>query len=454
MSASSDLPSVLIVDDDLSILDLVGVFLRDIAEVRVAANGREAQEALEASRVDLVLLDLEMPEVSGRQFLAGARGRFPDVRFIVMTAEREVSSVVDLMRRGANDYLVKPLDKEELIRTVNQEWQVLKSIQADGSTGERGDIGTSRNPGFRRVVQLIERAGETSLPVLLEGETGVGKERLAQHVHASSSRAEEPFVVVDCAAIAESLFEAEVFGVEKGAYTGAEESRAGLFVEASGGTLFLDELGELPLRHQGSLLRALQEKKIRPVGGTGERDIDVRVVAATNRNLKEEVEKGRFRLDLFHRLAVFHLKVPALRERPEDIPDLARTICDEVARARGRRLELSDEAIKALANRSYPGNVRELRNLIESAAAVASGEVLYPGDLDALSFANAADVQAELPSLHSPASLDEVQWAAIQQALRAAGGNVSEAARVLGVARTTVYRWISRERARRARDKS
>ncbi len=336
---------------------------------------------------DVVITDLVMPDGTGMEVLDAVRARSTDTQILMVTAYATTEQAVEAMRKGAYDYVQKPFKNHELLVTLEKalekraivaENETLRAeVQSRWSEGQL--IGKS--PAMDRLRDLIKRVASSTTSVLITGESGTGKEMVARALHFQSPRAKEPFVVLNCGAMPENLIESELFGHVKGAFTGANTEKEGLFRAAAGGTLFLDEVGELPPPLQVKLLRVLQERKVRPVGGSSEVEVDVRVLAATNRNVESEVDRGAFREDLFYRLNVIRIEVPPLRERPEDIPVLAGYFLQKHAAVQGRRLEFSPEAMRWLTQQSYAGNVRELENIVERGVTLSPGSVVNREDL-------------------------------------------------------------------------
>lgn len=336
---------------------------------------------------DVVITDLVMPDGTGMEVLDAVRARSTDTQILMVTAYATTEQAVEAMRKGAYDYVQKPFKNHELLVTLEKalekraivaENETLRAeVQSRWSEGQL--IGKS--PAMDRLRDLIKRVASSTTSVLITGESGTGKEMVARALHFQSPRAKEPFVVLNCGAMPENLIESELFGHVKGAFTGANTEKEGLFRAADGGTLFLDEVGELPPPLQVKLLRVLQERKVRPVGGSAEVEVDVRVLAATNRNVESEVDSGAFREDLFYRLNVIRIEVPPLRERPEDIPVLAGYFLQKHAAVQGRRLEFSPEAMRWLAQQSYAGNVRELENIVERGVTLSPGSTVNREDL-------------------------------------------------------------------------
>jgi DNA-binding NtrC family response regulator len=430
-------PYVLVVEDD----DVLGPALMQRLRLegfrpRLAATGRDALAALaEPVPPHAVVSDIRLPDMDGEavyRHLLDAHGALP-VFFI--TAHGQVGQAVRLIKAGARDYLTKPVDVDALVAALRAACPAAKP-GAGADAGPGGALGVS--PAMRRVEATLVKAARVDIPVLLTGETGVGKEVAARLLHAASDRAGEPFVAVNCAAIPRDLVESTLFGHERGAFTGAVAPGAGLFARAGRGTLFLDEVAELAVEHQAKLLRAVQERSFLPVGAREERPFEARLVSATHADLAARVAAGTFREDLLFRINVVEIRVPPLRERPEDLPDLARRLLDEaVARFGIGRRELGPDGIAALADHDWPGNVRELRNRVERAAALSDGPVLGPADL----FPESA-LEPARPA--GPGTLDEALSAAtrarIEEALRRAEGSRGQAARLLGVSRTTLWK--------------
>lgn len=412
--------TILVVDDDAPFRAV----LRDILEphgyrIAEAADGEEALERLARMRIDLVVSDQRMPRVGGIELLRRIRMMPSPPPVVLLTAYGTIPEAVDAVRAGAIDYLTKPLQSPEALIAV-----VERALAADD--GEI--VGQSRR--LREIVDTADRVAGKDVPVLITGESGTGKELVARRIHARSRRAAKPFVAVNCAALPETLAESELFGHERGAFTGAERQRIGRLEEASAGTLFLDEVGDLSAAVQAKLLRALEEHLVRRVGGTRDIPVDFRLIAATNRDLAD----GDFRSDLYFRLAVVRLEIPPLRERADDIPHLARHLLARLATKHGAAVPpLTDGALDALRQHRWPGNVRELRNVLERALVLRGAEPIRASDL---ALAPAAQ------SLH--ASLDEVEKERVLEALRQAHGNRETAAKLLGVSIRTLYYRLQR----------
>src|SRR5437763_13379297 len=383
----ANLLNLMIVDDERAIREVC----RDVAQTlgfhtSIADSAQHAYRVLESNAIDVVLLDLKLPGAGGLEALHQIRERRPDVVIIVVTGYGTVQSAVQAMKNGAYDYVTKPFSMEELrlllervsshlkLKTENRMLrEKIKSKQGFGSI-------VGRAPEMEKLYRIVAKAAYSTHPVLILGESGTGKEIVARSIHYSGAHRDKPFIPVDCGSLVPTLIEAELFGYVKGAFTGATRSKEGLLTVANGGTVFLDEIGELPLDLQAKLLRALQEKEIRPVGATHTQRIDVRILAATNRNLEAAVEQGTFRKDLFYRLNVLTLRIPALRDRMNDIPLLARHFLARLSRANGRQYILSEDAMQLLLSYDWPGNVRELENCLERATAMSTGPALHVGD--------------------------------------------------------------------------
>jgi two-component system response regulator AtoC len=437
---------ILIVDDDPGLRKSLGMLLaEDGNDVAAEERATTALDRLRAEPFDVVLCDVRMPEMDGLTFLRTYRERGGTALVIMMSAYGGEDAAIEAMKEGAYDYLPKPFRADEVRLTLRkaEERERLRGqvalLEAEvARLQDRAVVAASAS--MRRVLELAARVAPHSTTVLVTGESGTGKEVIARAVHRMSPRRERAFVAVNCAAIPEQLLESELFGHARGAFTGAVSDRRGLFEEADGGTLLLDEVGELPASLQAKLLRVLQEGTLRRVGETRERRVDVRVIAATARDLAAEVAGGRFREDLFYRLNVVHVAIPPLRERPEDIDALAAVLLERAGTRAGRRLRFGPGAVAALRERPWPGNVRELENAIERAVVLATGDVL-----DAAGFLE--PMVARGGARHREAAVagglrDVVAQAerdAIVRALEQAGGNRAAAARLLDVSQRTLY---------------
>ncbi|MGI9570296.1 MAG: sigma-54-dependent transcriptional regulator, partial [Desulfobulbia bacterium] len=381
--------SILIIDDEPNYLIVLSELLRDEGyEVFTAENGAKGVEAIQNTDLDLVITDMQMPEMDGMQLLDHVKKENPDLPVIVITAYAEVEKAVAAMQAGAFNYLAKPFSNEELLVNIKKAVQVhalaMENIrlrsEIKGKSGFSGMVG--KNPRMTQVYELIEKVAPTPASVLISGESGTGKELVAKAIHVNSSRETEPFITVNCAALAETLLESELFGHEKGAFTGAMAMRKGRFELANMGTIFLDEIGEIPLALQSKLLRVLQEKQFERVGGSKTFDVDVRIISASNRDLKEEVNKGQFREDLFYRLNVIHVSLPALRERMDDMPLLVDFFIAKFSKDLGKpELSISADAMRLLMTLPWEGNIRELENTIERAAILCNDNVIEADDV-------------------------------------------------------------------------
>ncbi len=442
---------VLIVDDDSSMRRLLRRQLEGLGHtVQEAGSGEEALNLLESHEADVVLTDLRMPGLTGVQLCARILLAHPDLPVVVMTGYGTLDAAVDAMRAGAWDFLRKPFETEELEvsieralshRRLHAEVDRLRRMAGE-DRGPAGLLGSSE--AMRRLFRLIERVGRTQTSVLLQGESGVGKERVARGLHEVGTRSGKPFVAINCASLPDSLLESELFGHAEGAYTGAGGERLGLIRSADGGTLFLDEVAELSAGAQARLLRVLEERVVRPVGQDRSFPVDIRLLTASHVDLLEAVREGRFREDLYYRLAVLKLRIPPLRERGDDILRLARHFRDEQAQAQQRALSWTSGFEDALLEWRWPGNVRELRNVIEAAAAMSDDGLL---DVDLLPEEMQQHTPVPGPSSDDPArlpSLEDVERAHVERVLAACEGNRSQAARVLGIDRKTLQARIKR----------
>jgi two-component system, NtrC family, response regulator AtoC len=434
--------NILVVDDEEGVRSFIADALaEDGHRVTQAADGEAALALLAASSFEVVLSDLKMPRLDGETLLKQIRRDYPETEVIVLTAHGSVSSAVDAMRRGAFDYLQKPVSSPAELRiTVERavERHRLRAFrEVHGNSG--APPLTYGAPSMAAIEKSLRKVAATDATVLLLGESGSGKEVAARAVHQWSGRTAGPFVAVNCAALSPDLLESELFGHEKGAFTGAHARQRGRIEVASGGTFFLDEIGELAPGLQAKLLRVLQEKRFERVGGRQVVEADVRWVAATNRDLAGMMQKGAFREDLYHRLCVFPVRLPPLRERREDIPQLARHLLAQVARDLGRpALTLSEDAVAALRAATWSGNIRELRNVLERSAILADGDAITGDDL-ALLPDEVGDTAANPPTTVSEAERD-----AIVRALAATGGNRRQAAARLGIGLRTLYDKLKR----------
>ncbi len=427
---------ILVVDDEPAVRFALTEMLEDRGHgVIDVASGDAALEHL--TEVDVVVTDLAMPGLDGLGLLREARRRVPGLPVIVLTARGSEKSAVEAMRAGAEDYLTKPFDVDEVALAITraaEAAQLRRDVARAAAERTSGRPMIGDGPAMRALLSRIERIAPRDITVLVQGETGTGKELVATLLHALGPRAPGPLVRFNCAAIPEDLADAELFGHARGAFTGATETRPGYFVRAHGGTLVLDEIGELPLGIQAKLLRAVQEGEVQPVGGSP-RTVDVRVIACTHRDLREEVRAGRFREDLYFRLAVVELKVPPLRERREDIGLLARAFATRLSAKWGVDVRLSDALVVALTARSWPGNVRELESTIARLVAESDGGELGSPLLAAVPTARA---RADAPALGFREAVADYERTLITAALTAAGGNRAEAARQLGLSRVTL----------------
>lgn len=437
--------TVLVVDDEASnATSLEKIFAKEGMRVLLADGAKRALELVRTHRVQVVLTDLMMPGTSGTELLRAVKEVSPDTEVVLMTAYGTVENAVFAMREGAYDFVEKPLKRMNIVKSVRKAAERHSLIAENRSLRQELRALTHReivgqSPALRRVLEVAAQAAPSSATVLVLGESGTGKELLARYVHGKSARSEGPFVAVNCSAIPESILEAELFGHERGAFTGANAKREGRFSKARGGTLFLDEIGELTPAVQVKLLRVLQEGEFEPIGGDTVR-ADVRVVAATNRDLQTEVEAGRFREDLYYRLNVIAITAPPLRNRREDIPLLVDHFLGVYCRKNGReRLRVAPEALSKLCDYNFPGNVRELENLVERSAVLCRSDVLELADLPE-SVAKAAHRAADEMVFAVGTPLAEVEQRLLRATLEHTGGDKALAAQLLGISTRTIYR--------------
>ncbi len=439
--------SILVVDDEPGLREMLTIlFRREGYDLTIATGFLTAREALRNAPVPfgLVLTDLMMPDGSGLDVLSLAKERHADTEVIVMTAHGALETAVEAMKRGAYDFITKPFATAELRALAAKAFEKRALVTENARLRAQVDRQTPKDllghsAAMTTVLDLIKRIATGRSTVLVTGESGTGKERVARAVHDLSDRKDKPFLVVNCGAIPEALVESELFGHEKGAFTGAGSRKLGIFREADGGTVFLDEVGELPLAVQVKLLRVLQERKVRGVGEANETTVDVRVLAATNRVVEEDVKAGKFRQDLFYRLNVIRIQVPPLRDRREDVAELAEHFLERCAREHGKAIRgFSPDALRALDAYAYPGNVRELENVVERAVALATGPTIGLGDLPHEVSGAVAQPTPSLVSLpEEGCNLDEVlgeiERRIILEALDRTGGVRTNAAKLLGV---------------------
>ncbi|MCL2726206.1 MAG: sigma-54 dependent transcriptional regulator [Polyangiaceae bacterium] len=444
---------VLVVDDEQEVCSLLEMALvRHGFKVTISTNAQRALDVVAAQDFDVVLTDLSMPEMSGLDLCERVIGTRPNMPVVVITGQGSLETAIGAIRVGAYDFITKPVDPKLLFLSVSRAVQhrrlqdEVKRLRQAVAEGDVDSQIVGQSSAMRRVYELISRVGESDASVLIHGETGTGKELIARGIHSRSRRKDGAFVAINCAAVPHSLLESELFGHARGAFTDAKAQRTGLFVQASGGTLFLDEIGELPLDVQPKLLRALQERKVRPVGANHEIPFDARIVAATNRNLEDEVYEKRFREDLYYRINVVKIDVPPLRERGGDVLHLAQHFLKQFAERNAKpTLELSTTSAEKLMVYNWPGNVRELENCMEHAVALARFDQITVEDLPekirayrAERFVVAANDPTEI------VTMDELERRYILRVLSLVSGNKSRAAQVLGFDRRTLYRKLER----------
>ncbi|MHC5065036.1 MAG: sigma-54-dependent transcriptional regulator [Planctomycetota bacterium] len=456
---STQIARVLVVDDERDLAESCAYFLKRAGYgADTAYSGEEALELLAKNQYAMVITDLKMPRMTGLSLLKAIKANDPDVEVVMITGFPEVETAVEAMKNGALDYITKPFEEEALLERVEKAMAHLRLKEQNEALKERLRHGAPgrqliyKSELFGKTVELLERAARTDASVLIQGESGTGKELLAHYLHDCSSRASRPFVPVDCTTLPENLVESELFGHVKGSFSGANENKMGLFQVAAGGTLFLDEVGELALSFQTKLLRAIQERKIRKVGGNKQIDIDVRIVCATNRNLARRVDEGEFRQDLFYRLDVVRIDVPTLRDRLEDVEPMVRHFLQDFL-GRNPSCEVRDfsqEAMLAMKAFAWPGNVRQLRNAVQRACTLGSTEEILLADLpDELSGAALGTDLEESASGETFQAMKARQMAAIETTyleslLRKYQGNVTRSADEAGMARSAFQRLMQR----------
>jgi DNA-binding NtrC family response regulator len=439
--------NLLIVDDERAIREVC----RDVAQslgfnTVVADSAEHAYRMLDTQNIDVVLLDLKLPGAGGLEALHQIGQRKPDAVTVVVTGYGTVQSAVQDMKNGAYDYVTKPFSMEELRLLLERVSGHLRLKTENRTLREKiksklgfGSI-VGRSPEMEKLYRMIGKAAYSSHPVLILGESGTGKEMVARSIHYSGPFRDKPFIPVDCGSLVPTLIESELFGYVKGAFTGAVQSRDGLLAIAEGGTVFLDEVGELPVDLQAKLLRSIQEREIRPVGSTKRIPINVRILAATNRDLEQAVAQGTFRRDLYFRLNILSLKIPPLRERRQDIPLLAGHFLERLSRASGHERTLNDAAMKVLLAYDWPGNVRELENCLERACAFSSGPVLQVGDLPSVIHGVPGPIAVDGNGATKILPMAELEKQTILGTIAQLNGDKLLAARMLGIGKTTLYR--------------
>jgi len=440
--------AILVVDDDAEMRELVFDVLKDRGhQISTAGSGQEALKLLAEQDFAVVLTDLRMKGMLGTELLLEIKRLYPDIGVILMTAFGSVETAVEAMKRGASDYLTKPVKTEEIIRVVER--AVRESALRREVSRLRKEVHKEysfhhilgKSKAIQAVFDLIRRVADSPTNVLITGESGTGKELVAKAIHYNSDRKDAPFIPVNCAAIPEQLLESELFGHMRGAFTDAKSDKRGLFEEAQKGTLFLDEISELPIMLQAKLLRAIQEKEIRRVGANKPIAVDVRIIAATNLHLAEEVKAKRFRDDLFYRLNVIEVVLPPLRDRREDIPILVEAFLKKCAEVRHKEVKgVSESALAMLMDYSWPGNVRELENVVERAVTLNRGEKIAPDDLPAVVQGARGDRRVLDEAAEKMLPLHEIEQEYIKKILDKTGGNKYQAAQALGIDRKTLYR--------------
>jgi two-component system response regulator PilR (NtrC family) len=451
-------PHILVVDDELSMREVLEYMLnKEGYQVSCAENGVKAVALLEKQSYDLLLCDIRLGDISGLDVLRASKKANPDTVVILISAYASTETAVEAMNEGAYDYVPKPFDKDELLqtiakaldlRTVEREKEIL-----DGQLKENLHFGllVGSSPAMQHIYKLVQQVANTKTSVLITGESGTGKELIAQAIHQESDRSQQPFVVINCGGIPETLMESELFGHKKGSFTGATHDKKGLFEVAHNGTLFLDEIGEISLPVQVKLLRAVQEKVFKPVGGNEDITVDIRIVSATNKNLEKEIIGGNFREDLFYRLNVIEIRVPPLRERKADLRTLAQYFLEKYSKEMGKEItKFSSYAIDLLNKYNFPGNIRELENLLERSVALSTTNIILPDSL-ALSLHKRRwiegfkdrrfDLDAVSRGVDLDSILEEIERGYLKKALDCSNGSKNKAAELLGISfRSLRYR--------------
>ena len=439
---------LLVEDDEIMRITLFDRLMREKWQIDAAVNGREALSRIERTHYHLILSDIRMPGLGGMELLERARRHSPQTDIFMMTAYGSIEDAIACLRNGAADYILKPFEMDDLIIRINRifEMQTVRARCAsleDRCRQEHQEI-IGESGAIRKFFTLINQIGPTDSTVLINGESGTGKELAANALHRASRRADKPYIRINCAAIPDGLLESEFFGHEKGAFTGAHAKKMGRFELADGGTLLLDEIGDLPLGLQAKLLRVIEEGECERLGGTRTIKVDVRLLCSTAKDLKEEADAGRFRQDLLYRLSVIPLRLPALRERVEDVPLLVNHFLHGFSRKRGMALSLSDEAMQCLLCYDFPGNVRELKNIIERVSVLSPGPVIIPEDMPADLRSTGLQNNGATMLLSEAMAKAEKQY--IVNALHQSGGNRTRAAGALGISRKNLWEKMKQHR--------
>ncbi|MEC7240941.1 MAG: sigma-54 dependent transcriptional regulator [Myxococcota bacterium] len=438
---------ILIIDDEPSIRKVLAAHLtHDGYEVETASDGGEGISKIDSAQFHAVVTDLKMPNIGGLEVLHWSSRNHPGLPVIIITAHGTVDTAVEAIKLGAHDYVTKPFDRDELKLIIRKAVQTEEASARDLAPAKGKFEIVGQTPGMTKIYDLIEKVAQSPTTILITGESGTGKELVAKALHDQSNRNDKAFISVNCGAIPETLFESELFGHEKGAFTGAINARPGRFELADGGTLFLDEVGELPLDMQVKLLRALQERTFERVGGVKPVQVDVRLIASTNRNLEEEVRQGTFRQDLFYRLNVIPIQLPPLRTRKQDIPLLVEHFIGRFNERLDREVTISQDAMEALIGWDWPGNIRELENVMERSVLLCDSQCIQPSDLPEVGDATATGGSEGLPNDVEELGLKEyvrahtamLERARIQKVLEAEENNVTRAAKQLGISRKSL----------------
>lgn len=440
--------SVLIVDDEKNVVNLLDKMLKKLGyNTYCAFNGKEALDIIDRNQIDIVISDIRMPEIDGMNLLKKVKEIDPTIEVILMTAFATLETAIEALRIGARDYIIKPFNLEDITIAIDKITNSNAAADMKAADGEDKNETylKSESPKMIKLMELIRQVADTKATVMIYGETGTGKELAAQALHTLSSRKDKPFIKVNCAAIPENLLESELFGYEKGAFTGASAKKPGRFELADGGSIFLDEIGDVSPSVQVKLLRVLQEREFEHLGGTKTIKVDVRIIAASNKDLRDLVGKGLFREDLYYRLNVVPVTIPPLRERKEDISSIANDFLLKSASISGKPPKrFSEAAIKKLEAYTWPGNIRELENIVERCVVITSNEIIGAEDLPAYIMEPVLSEQSKLFQSKLEEKIDGVEKDTIVKVLKECGGNRTKAAQVLGISRRSLHRKLSK----------